>query len=107
MVKKSFAEGIDVYFGESSQKKPNLKKKKAEVKKIKENPPIDIKEESPVVKRTTMFIEVDLLEKIKALAYWERTSIKGIVENAIKESLEKRGSQYINKAISNYKNQSK
>jgi hypothetical protein len=38
--------------------------------------------------RATFIVSEDLLEKIKALAYWERKEIKTVVEEAFRNHLE-------------------
>jgi len=39
--------------------------------------------------RATIIINEEMLDKIKALAYWDRTTIKEIITTAIEESLAK------------------
>lgn len=44
--------------------------------------------------RTTLILNKDLMEKIKALAYWERLLIKDVVEEAIEEKIKRYEKQH-------------
>jgi hypothetical protein len=39
--------------------------------------------------RATFIVEADVLDKVKALAYWERKQIKDILDEALNEYLRK------------------
>ena len=70
MGKKTFRGGIDSVLGEVSQEETPLKEKR------KPDAP------QPGEKRATFHIAEDLLEKVKAIAYWERLTIKEVVNEA-------------------------
>ncbi len=41
--------------------------------------------------RATFIIREDFLDKIKAIAYWERKQIKSVINEALSEFIEKKG----------------
>jgi len=52
---------------------------------------------------TTFRIKIDVLEKIKALAYWEREKIQDVLDKALTEYLDKIPEKEMNKAVKAYK----
>ena len=69
MAKKNFTGGIDSLF----QSNENEYKKEPNVVK---------NDEKVGYARTTLIINKEMYEKIKAVAYWERKQIKDIIEEA-------------------------
>ena len=53
--------------------------------------------------RATFLINSEVLEKLRALAYWDRTSIKVTLEEALLLYFEKRGEKYVKNAVSEYR----
>ena len=70
MGKKTFRGGIDSVLGEVNREEPPAKAKR------KPDAP------QPGEKRATFHIAEDLLSKVKAIAYWERLTIKEVVNEA-------------------------
>ncbi len=98
MAKKSFSKGIDVFFGDTT------KEMKKPVKETEDPKPLFQEDESlKIEKRATFLIEVDHLDKIKALAYWERTTSKSILKQALEQFFSSKGQKYMKEAIEYYK----
>ncbi|MGK7898856.1 MAG: hypothetical protein AB4372_35880 [Xenococcus sp. (in: cyanobacteria)] len=76
MAKKTFRGGIDSVLGES-----NVEKATTQTKRKPDAP-------QPGEKRATFHINEELLEKIKAIAYWDRLTIKEIVNDAFAKYVE-------------------
>ena len=81
MSKKNFSQGLNSLLGENQ-----------EIASEKENMPTKIaknnlKKEDEI--RATFIINEKLLEKLKAIAYWERLKIKDVVNNALVEAVKK------------------
>ena len=70
MAKKTFRGGIDSVLGEASREESSVQAKR------KPDAP------QPGEKRATFHINEEMLEKVKAIAYWERLTIKEIVNDA-------------------------
>jgi hypothetical protein len=87
--RKNFAKGIEAFLGEQDR--------------LNEKPTIQKLTRKNVETRTTFILEVELLELIKALAYWERKSLKQIVKSALKDYLDSKGGEYIKNALNNYR----
>jgi len=81
MAKKSFSGGLSSLLGESNQPEQAAepKEQKAAKKEITKTSQIGTKEKET---RATFIVHEDLLEKMKALAYWDRVLIKDIVNTA-------------------------
>lgn len=107
MAKKSFKSGMDGLLGSATLSKAKTEKEpvtkrgrpKTNFKEVSKTSQLGTKEGET---RATFIIDEDQLEKIKALAYWERTSIKEILSMAISGLLkEKKGE--LSKAVNSYK----
>lgn len=77
MSKKTFSGGLNSLLGEPSEK-PKAGKPEEAIKK-----PSGGTGEI----RTTLILQRELLEKVKAMAYWDRTTIKEIVASALEEAV--------------------
>jgi len=95
MSKKSFKGGLDSLLGEHTAEEARLRESYKKVrpkggrpktahKKITKSSQIGTKDGET---RATFILREDLLEKIKDLAYWERSQIKDIVNSALDEYL--------------------
>jgi hypothetical protein len=89
MVKKNFTKGIEVFFGEE-----HCRNKKIVT--------VDSSDSSSE-KRATFIIDSALLEKLKALAYWERKTAKTILKQSLETFFLSKGNQYINDALDHYR----
>jgi hypothetical protein len=86
MAKKSFSGGLNSLLGDTKPTEPTaeLQELKAAKKEITKTSQIGTKEKET---RATFIVSEDLLEKMKALAYWDRVLIKDIVNNAFEEHI--------------------
>jgi hypothetical protein len=73
MAKKNFKQNVGIMFGSNDSVKKEEKKSSAE-KGTKEGET-----------RATFIVNKDLLEKSKALAYWERLKYKDVINRALEE----------------------
>jgi hypothetical protein len=81
MAKKSFSGGLSSLLGETNQPEQAAEPKAAK-KEITKTSQIGTKVKET---RATFIVNEDLLEKMKALAYWDRVLIKDIVNTAFEE----------------------
>ena len=86
MSKKSFADGIDAVLGGS---KPSSEKKASSPSKEREHS----------AQRTSIYLNSDLLEKLKAIAFWERSLIKLEIEAAIDQYISSKDPEIVEKAL--------
>jgi hypothetical protein len=86
MAKKNFSGGLSSLLGDSKQPKQTteIKEIKAVKKEITKTSQLGTKEKET---RATFIVKEDLLEKMKALAYWDRALIKDIVNMAFEEHI--------------------
>lgn len=93
MARKNFAEGIDAILGgRSTQVKPKKESIQIEKKIIKA---LEVK--------TSVNMDADILEKLRALVFWERSTLKIELENAIELYLNSKGSQTIDQALEHFR----
>ncbi len=85
MAKKSFSGGLSSLLGDTpkAEAAPAVAEPKAK-KEITKTSQIGTKEKET---RATFIVNEDLLEKMKALAYWDRVLIKDIVNQALEEHI--------------------
>jgi len=87
MSKKNFTGGLNSLLGESKEiKTPKVGRPKTQFKEILKTSQKGTKENEI---RATFIINEDLLEKLKAIAYWERSLIKDVLDKAIQEAVSK------------------
>ena len=90
MAKKSFSGGLNSLLGDTAQQPtkgeqaPAVAEPKAPKKEITKTSQIGTKEKET---RATFIVNEDLLEKMKALAYWDRVLIKDIVNQALEDHI--------------------
>lgn len=99
MSKKDFKGGIDSLLGV----KPIPRKRgrpKTQFKEITKASEVGTKEGE--IRATFLLSEIQL-EKVKALAWYERRKIKDILSEALNSYISKRGSKIINKALKQYR----
>jgi hypothetical protein len=80
MSKKDFKGGLDTLLGEAGYK-PKKKEPKVAKKSTKQGLP-----ENEI--RATFIVDEDSLEKLRAISYWDRLTIKEVVQGAISSYLE-------------------
>lgn len=86
MAKKSFSGGLNSLLGDTQPKEQAAEPQetKAAKKEITKTSQIGTKEKET---RATFIVNEDLLEKLKALAYWDRVLIKDIVNDALENHI--------------------
>lgn len=107
MSKKSFAGGLDSLLSSSSDveeisEKASKKSKKEQIQEtITSTAEKEIEAADPVT-RYTFFVKKANLEKIQALAWWERRLVKDIANEAIDVYLESKDTKHVNQALKEY-----
>ena len=86
MAKKSFSGGLNSLLGDApkGEAAPVVAEPKAPKKEITKTSQIGTKEKET---RATFIVNEDLLDKMKALAYWDRVLIKDIINQALEEHI--------------------
>lgn len=83
MTKKDFTGGFNSLLGKD---KPNRGRPKTTTKEITKSSQEGTKENET---RATFIVNEELLDKLKAIAYWERVLIKEVVATALQEAVAK------------------
>ena len=81
MSKKNFTGGLNSLLGDQ-QEKPKRGRPVTQTKEITKSSQEGTKEKET---RATFIVNEDLLEKLKAIAYWDRVLIKDVVNTALQE----------------------
>jgi len=101
MSKKNFTGGLNSLLGDTSQtkiKSPEQRKNEREEEKRKVGRPVTqfkeiTKSSQEGTKenetRATFIVNEDLLEKLKAIAYWDRLLIKDVINTAFEDAINK------------------
>ena len=85
MSKKTFSGGLSSLLGDKTKRAGSVVKKTAE-----KTTTASIKKGLlPGETRATFIVNEEILEKLKAVAYWERTMIKEVVAGALQEFVER------------------
>lgn len=85
MSKKTFSGGLSSLLGDKTKRAGSVVKKTAE-----KTTTASIKKGLlPGETRATFIVNEEILEKLKAVAYWERTMIKEVVAGALQEYVER------------------
>lgn len=93
MVRKNFAEGIDAVLGGGrSTIKPKIEK-------------IISKDKSTPEVKTSINMGADLLEKFRALVFWERSTLKIEMERAVELYITSKGSKMLEQALEQFRKQ--
>ena len=85
MSKKNFKGGLNSLLGDQPEK-PKRGRPVTQTKEITKSSQEGTKENET---RATFIINEELLEKLKAIAYWDRVLIKDVVNTALQESIAK------------------
>lgn len=85
MTKKNFTGGLSSLLGDQAEK-PKRGRPVTQTKEITKSSQEGTKENET---RATFIINEDLLEKLKAIAYWDRVLIKDVVNGALQEAVVK------------------
>ena len=84
MSKKDFKGGLDSLLGEST--KPKRGRPKTSTRVITKSSQEGTKVNET---RATFIVREDLLDKLKALAYWDRKLIKEVVNDALQDAVDR------------------
>lgn len=99
MSSKSFKGGFDSLLGDTSTPAQEPEKKV-------QNPPTPISSAKIGTlegeTRATFIVRDDLLQKLKALAYWDRMKIKDAVNEAIELYVDQKGESHVKKACKEF-----
>jgi hypothetical protein len=85
MSKKSFTGGLNSLLGEQPEK-PKRGRPKTSTKVITKSSQEGTKEEET---RATFIVNEELLDKVKAIAYWDRQLIKDVLNTALQDAVTK------------------
>jgi hypothetical protein len=85
MSKKNFTGGLNSLLGDQPEK-PKRGRPVTQTKEITKSSQEGTKENET---RATFIINEELLEKLKAIAYWDRILIKEVVNTALQEAVDK------------------
>lgn len=85
MSKKSFSGGLNSLLGEQTEK-PKRGRPVTQTKEITKSSQEGTKENET---RATFIINEELLDKLKAIAYWDRVLIKDVINTALQETVAK------------------
>jgi hypothetical protein len=85
MSKKDFTGGLNSLLGEQPEK-PKRGRPVTQTKEITKSSQEGTKENET---RATFILNEELLEKVKAIAYWDRVLIKDVVNTALQETVAK------------------
>jgi hypothetical protein len=85
MSKKNFSGGLSSLLGEQAEK-PKRGRPKTVFKEITKSSQEGTKEKET---RATFIVNEELLDKLKAIAYWDRVLIKDVISKALLETVAK------------------
>ena len=85
MSKKNFTGGLNSLLGDQPEK-PKRGRPVTQTKEITKSSQEGTKEKET---RATFIVNEDLLDKLKAIAYWDRVLIKDVVNTALQETVAK------------------
>lgn len=111
MSKKSFSGGLDALLSPSiiEEEEPILEKKESKPNK-RGRPKTAFKEISSTTQlgtlegeaRFTCILKEEHIDKIKALAYWERMQIKELFHDMLEHYFSQKGTKHLNQALTAY-----
>lgn len=93
MVKKNFAQGIEAILGEE----------KIEIERKPKHSPNGKQFPQKLEERTSIIMDAELLEKLRAIVYWDRTTIKTEIENAIQSYLDAKEDGIVDQAVKHFR----
>jgi hypothetical protein len=88
MSKKNFTGGLSSLLGENNKedKSPKVGRPKTQFKEITKSSQEGTKENET---RATFIVNEELLDKLKAIAYWDRVLIKEVINTALQDAVAK------------------
>lgn len=116
MAKKSFRGGLDSLLESTSEEEVTSTSTKVAQKLLDgldeiEQPARGLPRRKdgtlPGETRATFIMKEDILEKLKALAYWERLQIKDLVEEMVVSYIDAKDNSYMKKVLTEYRKRQK
>jgi hypothetical protein len=88
MTKKNFTGGLNSLLGENNKEAqaPKVGRPKTQFKEVTKSSQEGTKENET---RATFIVNEELLDKLKALAYWDRVLIKDVINTALQDAIAK------------------
>ncbi|MDN3505441.1 MAG: hypothetical protein P0S95_07695 [Rhabdochlamydiaceae bacterium] len=99
MSKKNFSKGLGSLI-QNTNVAPKPKIEKAPQLKASVQPKSNKKSE--VLARTSVMVSEDILEQVRALAYWERKKIQDVLSESMIEHLNKKDPKVLKQALEAY-----
>ncbi len=101
MTRKNFSKGIDSILGNRHEiKEDTSHHQNTKSTAVIDEPEVQAKEE--ITTRTTIYLNPDVYEQIKAIAYWDRRSVTSIIQESLATFVESKGTKYVNEAVKKY-----
>ena len=94
MAKKKFSKGIDAVLGGVTQSYDDSPKKKS----LQDDPP----EKKQQTVRTTLIVDEEILNTIKAIAYWERKTVTALFTELMTDFINTHSKSYLKTALNGY-----
>lgn len=106
MSRKNFSSGIDAILGgmDIVEEKSPIKKTQTPQKPSSHSTDDEI---TPILSKTTVYLNEETLEKIKALAFWERSHIKDVIQVALDNFLLTKDANVLENAIKDFNSKKK
>jgi hypothetical protein len=106
MAKKSFSEGLNSLL-ESTIPEDEIENSSISFKPKRGRPRTSFKTITKASQegtregeeRATFIVRIPLIEKVKAVAFWDRMQIKDVVNNALEAYLNQKGEKHVNQAL--------
>ena len=86
MSKRTFAEGLDALIPTQADKKRRGRPASPDRKEVVKSSQEGTKKDEV---RATFIVREELLEKLKAIAYWDRAMIKDVVNGALQDAIDR------------------
>jgi hypothetical protein len=88
MTKKNFTGGLNSLLGENNKEAqaPKVGRPKTQFKEVTKSSQEGTKENET---RATFIVNEELLDKLKAVAYWDRVLIKDVINTALQDAIAK------------------
>jgi len=102
MAKKNFSKGISAILGDEPLEKKEEKQRENQEKHLAVKDLNNADLQTLIEKKVTFIMDIDQLEKVKALAYWERAKNKDILREALDFFFSSKEDR-LKEAVKNYK----
>jgi hypothetical protein len=107
MAKKSFSEGLNSLLESTVEEENEIESSSALFRQKRGRPRTSFKTITKATQegtkegeeRATFIVRIPLIEKIKAVAFWDRMQIKDVVNNALEAYLNQKGEKHVSQAL--------